>query len=96
MLFPADHGRLIINGIPKRFDLASRMNGRAFSRVSVLVHDQDDITVLGRYNSPNGAKGYVQHTVIVNAFDLYRSISVAMDNSNIASSNTTISTTVDQ
>jgi hypothetical protein len=87
--------RLIINIILIPFKLASGMNGRAFAEQGILVHDSNDWTVLVLYNTSNSSNTNIIEMMIVNTLDINSTIGTE-DNTDIVTSNTTISTMVNE
>ena len=95
MLQPANFHSFVIDIMFVPCQLPCQMDSFAFTCKCILMHDGNDLSSLGWYNTYNSSSRYVNFLVIVNTLDVHLP-SGLVDDSYIFTRNTTISSAVNQ
>ena len=85
----------VVNQVLIMFKLLTKVNELAFAHVSVLMTDNDDVTLVGEHNTTGRCNENVIHAVIVDAAHIDDAIRLAHD-AHVTAGNAAISAAINQ
>ena len=94
-LFTTNLACAVVNQVLIMFKLPTEVNELAFSHVSALMTDNDDVTLIGEYNTTGRNNEDIVHAVIVDAAHIDDTIRLAY-NAHITAGNAAIGATINQ
>jgi hypothetical protein len=95
-LLPINLDRLIVDLLPKPFQLSRGMDGFPFSGVCILVEDGDNFATLSLDDGAGRNDGDINHLMVVNPLDDVNELSCLVNDVDISTRYATIGATINE